>query len=242
MTWKRRVRRPWGTLRAALLASLAACASGVPERLDPEALDAERRALLGPGVCLRDPGGPVELWGTWLERDTSETSRTVLGAARAEAALSDLEAALEELERGLEVDPACPTLRAARGCLLADMGFTRLAEAELEGTTRLRPDWTHLWWALGVVRRDLRLLRSADDALRTAYELGQRDPELLLERAEIKLALGEQDVAAALYALRGRVLEDRGDQEAARSALASALRLETDPDRRKALEHRLALK
>lgn len=133
-----------------------------------------------------------------------------------------------------------PALLAARGTLLAEMGFLRAGEQDLEHALRLRPDTSCFWWALGEVRRKLRLLHGADEALARAYGLGERHPALLLALAEVKGARGDARQAAVFYARRAWTLESQGQLDLARHAYEEALRVETDPRRREHLETRLA--
>ena len=139
-------------------------------------------------MSLIDHDGPVELWGGWLEAGESSAVCERVEDARVLACARDLDGALELLELGLAELPGEPALHAARGGLMVEMGFLRSAEIDYERATGLDPNCARSWWCLGLVRHRLGLHLRADEALRHAFELGLRDPELLILLSEVQLA------------------------------------------------------
>lgn len=122
----------------------------------------------------RDPGGPVELWGAWIEDLATEGFRPWMAEARGLAAIGDLEGVLELLDDAERDLPPEPAVRAARAGVLFEMGFPRAAELELELALELAPDDTRLWWELALVRSHLGLPVKADEARRRAGALAVR--------------------------------------------------------------------
>jgi tetratricopeptide (TPR) repeat protein len=160
-------------LGAVLVLWLGACA--VPEQAPIAPLGPPvDQSWDGEGHRLRDPGGAVELWGAWLEELATDRFRPRLAQARGLATAGELEAVLELLDVAGEELPPEPAIQATRAGVLAEMGFPRAAELELERALAQAPDDGQLRRALAVVRDRLGLITKADEAQQQARALGKR--------------------------------------------------------------------
>jgi tetratricopeptide (TPR) repeat protein len=158
---------------AVLVLLLGACAA--PERAPVASLGPPVDSSWdGEGHRLRDPDGAVELWGAWIEELATDGFRPRLAQARGLAAAGEFEAVLELLDDARAELPPEPAIQATRAGVLAEMGFPRAAELELERALAQAPDDGHLWWALAVVRNRLGLITKADEALQQARALAKR--------------------------------------------------------------------
>ena len=122
----------------------------------------------------RDPSGPVELWGAWLEEAASAEFLPYLAQARGLAAVGRLEAVLDLLDDAALTVPPEPVFYAVRAGALLELGFPRAAERQLELALNLDPACAQVWWELALVRERLGLPSGADEALRNARELAAR--------------------------------------------------------------------
>lgn len=152
--------------------------------------------------------------------------------------------ALQWLDRAFQLRPT--DANAARWLAAAayDLGDRTTAVAALRAVTTLDPEDPRPWRTLGVIFKENVEYEAAQDAFEHALRLNRAQPDVRLERAEVRIALG--DAAGALEDLemcRGRVAEARraalraecfrlkGDRNGVRSAVDEGLTSSPDnPD------------
>ena len=190
----------------------------------------------------------AELWNETIYTDGPDSPRPFRETARAMWKLDEPNSAIAILGQGLRYHPESKELHAARGALLAELGYRRAAEVDLERALELDPDQRTVWRQLGEVRLALDLPKKAIPALEEAVRLGagcdawrclaraHRDAGDPREACEWwQRVLAEEDgasledlaEAAALHA--DPALLEEGTDEAAAAAARVRAALEIEP-------------
>lgn len=111
------------------------------------------------------------LWSRLRHATYDETPRPHLETAHAMVQLGQSEDALALLDRAVELFPGDPALLAARGRLLASMGFRRAASVDLEEALEGAPTDPAAWASLGLIQLELEQPHKAAISLDRAIAL-----------------------------------------------------------------------